>query len=141
MLVRTLHYRLVKMISMFSSWHVIRGPVCVSLSYNTPQNVVGYVHAMLEIGPSIVGPWTSVYEDSTIGSGLTTQTACFPCSGANNGWYIRWRIWNYGCEEYHAYPLPIIVYPPAVVTTVNSCIGGGPVTFTKTELRPVEHGQ
>jgi hypothetical protein len=109
---------------------------CVSLTYTTPQNVFGYVHARLEWGPSGAGPWSFLFEDSTIGPGTTTQTKCFPVTSANNGWYLRWKVWNYGCEEYHAYPLPIIIYPKAVVTTVNSCVGGGSVTFTENVVPP-----
>ena len=110
--------------------------VCVSITYTSPQNVVGWVHTLLEIAPSNSGPWSFVFEDSTLGSGNTEQVACFPVTAANNGWWLRWRIWNYGCGEYHQYQYPLIIYPKAEVTTVNSCIGGGPVTFTKTGAPP-----
>jgi hypothetical protein len=113
--------------------------VCTSITYTWPNNVFGWVHTRLEIGQSSSGPWSFVFEDSsltTTSTGSTTQQACFPVTGANNGQYLRWKIWNYGCSEYQYYQYPLIIYPKAVATTVNSCVGGGPVTFTENVVPP-----
>ena len=104
--------------------------VCTTITYTSPQNILGWVYTELQIGPtSPGGPWTTIHRDSTTGPGNTTVTACFGLNSSNNGWWLRWHVWNYACEAYYYYQFPLLIYPVTQVTTVNSCIGGGTVTF------------
>ncbi|TMI61229.1 MAG: immunoglobulin domain-containing protein, partial [Bacteroidetes bacterium] len=110
---------------------------CATITYNSPNNTVGWVHTVLQIGPTAAGPWTDVsLEDSTVGPGLFSRTACIPFSSANNGWYLQWHTWNYSCASNYQYTLPVVIYTGTNVTAPNSCIGGGNVNFTYTGAPP-----
>jgi hypothetical protein len=112
---------------------------CATITYNSPsdQNFIGWVHSVLEIGPTNAGPWTVISpEDSSLGPGQHSRTACIPFSSANNGWFLQWRLWNYSCESHYQYTFPVIVYTGTNVTAPNSCVGGGNVTFTYTGAPP-----